>query len=48
MGAAKLLKLMSGGQSDLSDVEGTLARLNAFILAGLAAPVSSQVQHANH
>jgi hypothetical protein len=47
MGASKLLKLMSGGLSDVSDVEGTLARMKAFILAGLAAPVAVEVQHAS-
>jgi AcrR family transcriptional regulator len=53
MAASRLLKLMSGGQSDVSDVEGTLTRLTAFILAGLtapvaAAPVSIEVHHASH
>ena len=48
MGAGKLLKLMSGGLSDVSDVEGTLRRMKSFILAGLTAPISNQVQHANH
>ncbi len=48
MAASQMLLLMSGGQSDLSDVEGTLARLKSFILAGFTAPVSSEVQHANH
>jgi AcrR family transcriptional regulator len=47
MGAAKLLKLMSGGLSDVSDVEGTLARMKSFILAGLTAPLPTQVHHAN-
>jgi AcrR family transcriptional regulator len=53
MAASKLLKLMSGGLIDVSDVEGTLAHLTAFILAGLtapvsAAPVSTEVHHASH
>lgn len=48
MGASKLLKVMSDGQSDVSDVEGTLARLNTFVLAGLKAPLSTQVNHASH
>ena len=48
MGAGKLLKLMSGGLSDVSDVEGTLRRMKSFILAGLTAPISNQVHHANH
>jgi AcrR family transcriptional regulator len=53
MAASKLLQLMSGGLSDVSDVQGTLARLTAFILAGLTAPISTapvsdEVQHASH
>jgi AcrR family transcriptional regulator len=48
MAASKMLLLMSGGQSDISDVQATLARLKSFILAGLTAPVSSEVQHANY
>jgi AcrR family transcriptional regulator len=50
MAASKILHLMSSGRCDISDVEGTLARLKAFILAGLTAPVSTpapiEVQHA--
>jgi AcrR family transcriptional regulator len=46
MGASKLLMMISGGAADVSDVEGTLVRMKAFILAGLAAPVSVEVQHA--
>jgi AcrR family transcriptional regulator len=52
MGASKLLLMMSGGAADVSDVEGTLVRMKAFILAGLeapipkAAPVAVEVQHA--
>lgn len=48
MAATKMLELMSGGLSDVTDVEGTLARLKAFILAGLTAPVATEVQHAMH
>jgi AcrR family transcriptional regulator len=48
MGASRLLKLMSGGLSDVSDVEGTLARLKAFVSAGFTAPVSLEVHHAAH
>ena len=47
MAASKLLLLMSGGLSDVSDVEGTLARMKAFILAGLTAPVPTEVHHAS-
>ena len=48
MAASKLLKLMSGGLCDVSDVEGTLARVKAFILVGLTAAVPVEVQHATH
>jgi AcrR family transcriptional regulator len=48
MAASKMLLLMSGGASDVSDVEGTLARLKSFVLAGLSAPVFREVQHAMH
>lgn len=46
MGASRLLKLMSGGLTDVSDVEGTLSRLKAFVLAGFAAHVFEEVHHA--
>jgi len=46
MGASRLLKLMSGGVSDVSDVEGTLARLKAFVSAGFTAAVSLEVYNA--
>jgi AcrR family transcriptional regulator len=48
MAASKILELMSDGRCDITNTEGTLARLKAFVLAGLTTPVSSQVQHANH
>jgi AcrR family transcriptional regulator len=48
MAASKLLELMSGGQCHVSDAEGTLTRLKAFILAGFTAPVSAEVHHATH
>jgi AcrR family transcriptional regulator len=48
MGATKMLELLSNGLNDVSDVEGTLARLKAFVLAGLTAPVSAEVHHAAH
>jgi len=48
MAASKMLELMSGGSCEISDVEGTLTRLKAFILAGLTAPVTSEVHHAAH
>jgi AcrR family transcriptional regulator len=39
IGAGHLLHLISGGKCDLSDVAGTLARMQSFMLAGLQAPV---------
>ncbi|MGP0075412.1 MAG: TetR/AcrR family transcriptional regulator [Bryobacteraceae bacterium] len=48
MAASKILELMSGGEADISDVRGTLARLKAFIIAGLTAPVSAQVSSEVH
>ena len=47
MGASHILQLLSEGQCDPSDVEGTLRRLEAYILAGLKAPVA-EVEHAMH
>jgi hypothetical protein len=40
--------LMSRGRCNISDVEATLARLKAFVMAGLTAPVSVEVHHAAH
>jgi AcrR family transcriptional regulator len=37
LAASTMLDLMSGGRCDISDVEGTLARLKTFIVAGLTA-----------
>jgi AcrR family transcriptional regulator len=48
MAASKLLELMSGGRCDISDVEGTLLHLKAFILAGISAPVPVEVHHATY
>lgn len=52
LAASKILELMSGGRCNISDAEGTLARVKSFILAGLTAPVSEptsvEVQHAAH
>lgn len=48
MAASKMLEMMSGGSCEISDVEGTLTRLKAFILAGLTAPVTTEVHHAAH
>jgi AcrR family transcriptional regulator len=52
MAASKMLELMSGGRCNISAPEEILARLKAFILAGLSASVpaliSSEVHHAAH
>jgi hypothetical protein len=40
-----VLRLFSNGQCDPSDIEGTLKRLKAFMIAGLTAPVA-EVAHA--
>jgi AcrR family transcriptional regulator len=52
MAASKMLEIMSSGRCVISDVEGTLAQLKAFIVAGLTAPVSApeplEVHHAAH
>ena len=47
MGASRMLQIFSNGQCDPSDVEGTLKRLEAFMIAGLKAPVT-EVEHAMH
>jgi AcrR family transcriptional regulator len=48
IGGAKVLRMLSGGQCDPSDVEGTIRRLESFLMAGLQAPVPAEVQHAVH
>jgi len=45
MAAGHVLRLFSDGQCDPSDVEGTLRRLKAFMIAGLTAP-ATEVAHA--
>jgi AcrR family transcriptional regulator len=45
MAASHVLRLFSNGQCDPSDIEGTLQRLKAFMIAGLTAPVT-EVAHA--
>ncbi len=47
-GAGKILRTISGGECDPSDVEGTIQRLESFLLAGLEAPVAAEVHHAAH
>ena len=48
VGGARVLHVLSRGKCDPSDVEGTLRRLESFLLAGLRAPVPAEVQHAVH
>ena len=48
VGGATVLRVLSGGLCDPSDVDGTVRRLEAFLLAGLRAPVPAEVQHAAH
>src|SRR5579863_3729805 len=43
MAASQILELMSGGRCNILDADATLARLKAFVIAGLAAPVSAPV-----
>ena len=45
MAASRLLQIFSKGECDPSDVENTLKRLEAFMMAGLRAPVE-EVEHA--
>jgi AcrR family transcriptional regulator len=47
-GGAKVLRTISGGECDPTDVEGTIRRLESFLLAGLEAPLPAEVQHAVH
>ena len=46
IGGANVLRAISGGECDASDVAGTLRRLETFLLAGLEAPVAAEVEHA--
>lgn len=48
IGGAQVLRVLSGGQCDPSDVDGTIRRIEAFLLAGLQAPVPEEVQRAAH
>jgi len=47
LGAGKLLRLLSEGECDPSDVEVTLGHLEAFMIAGLSAPIPAEVEHAS-
>jgi len=46
VGSAKVVRALSGGECNPADVEGTVRRLESFLLAGLQAPVPAEVQHA--
>jgi AcrR family transcriptional regulator len=46
LAASHVLRMLSDGQCDPSDVEGTLKRLQTFMLAGLTAPVEEVEHHA--
>jgi AcrR family transcriptional regulator len=48
LAASHILRMLSDGQCDPSDVEGTVKRLEAFMLAGLTAPVAEVEHHAMH
>ncbi len=48
LAASHILRMLSDGQCDPSDVEGTVKRLETFILAGLTAPVAEVEHHAMH
>jgi AcrR family transcriptional regulator len=52
LAASQMLSLMSKGRCDITDVEGTLARLKSFtiggITVGVAAPVSDEVHYVAH
>jgi AcrR family transcriptional regulator len=46
LAAGHVLQLLSNGECDPSDVEGTLRRLEAFITAGMTAPLAEVEHHA--
>lgn len=48
MGAGRIVKFISKGQCDTTDVEATMRRVETFLLAGLKAPVAVEVEHAAH
>lgn len=48
MGAGRIVQFISKGQCDATDVEGTMSRVETFLLAGLRAPVPVGVEHAAH
>ena len=46
IGGTNVLQVLSNGQCDPSDVQGTLRRMEAFLLPALRAAVPVEVQHA--
>ena len=48
LAASHILQLLSNGECDPSDVEGTVKRLEAFMIAGLTAPTPEVEHHAVH
>jgi AcrR family transcriptional regulator len=48
IGGAEVMRAISGGLCNPSDVKGTIRRLESFLIAGLQAPVPVEVQHAAH
>lgn len=46
IGGGEMIRVLSNGQCDPSDVEGTIRRLETFLLAGLRAPAPVEVYHA--
>ncbi len=48
MSAGRIMRIISNGKVDTTDAEATLKRIEAFVLAGLNAPVPAEVEHATH
>jgi AcrR family transcriptional regulator len=48
MVAGKIVRFLAKDQCDTTDVEGTMRRVETFVLAGLQAPVPVEVEHAAH
>ena len=46
--AGRIVKFLAKGQCDTTDAEGTMKRVETFVLAGLKAPVPVEVEHAAH
>jgi AcrR family transcriptional regulator len=48
MAGARVIQFISKGQCDTTDGEATMRRVEAFVLAGLRAPVPAEVESAVH